>query len=229
MHSSQLYRQESARGSLWRNWARGWRKSSRAAAAAALALVLLGPAALVAAPGAQNQKNNKNSKEPEITGIASLMTLPDAQHIELMVSQMLGAWQIGDAEMLHSHYADDVLVVSGMWEPPLQGWQNYLRAYQAQRARTQGIRLDRSNTFIKVQGETAWCTYQWDFSGQVDGSPSNAAGHTTLVLQKRAGKWLIVLNHTSVAPVPQRPVPASAVPPGSPPGIRPPSASSPGA
>jgi ketosteroid isomerase-like protein len=145
-----------------------------------------------------------------------------------MVSQMLGAWQVGDVEMLHSHYADDVLVVSGMWEPPLQGWQNYLRAYQSQRARTQGIRLDRSNTFIKVQGDTAWCTFQWDFFGQVDGSPSNAAGHTTLVLQKRAGKWLIVLNHTSVAPLPQRPVPATAAPQGSPPEIRPASTRPPG-
>jgi len=229
MHSTKLYRrQESARGLFCRNWARGWRKTSRGAAAAALALILLGPAALLAAPGAQNQKNSKDKKEPEITGIASLMVLPDAQHIELMVSQMLGAWQIGDTEMLHSHYADDVLVVSGMWEPPLQGWQNYLSAYQSQRARTQGIRLDRSNTFIKVQGDTAWCTYQWDFSGQVDGNPSNAAGHTTLVLQKRAGKWLIVLNHTSVAPVPQRPAPASAVPQGSIPDVRPASASSSG-
>ena len=119
-------------------------------------------------------------------------------------------------------------MVSGAWEPPLQGWQNYLRAYQAQRARTQGVRLDRTNTFTKIQGDTAWCTYQWEFTGQVDGSPSNATGHTTLVLQKRAGKWLIVLNHTSVAPVPPRP--ASAVPQGSPqPGARPPSAGSPGA
>ncbi len=214
MHSAQLYRRESAPGVFRRNWSRGWRNTGRAAAAAALALILVGPAALLAAPGAQNQKNNKNTKEPEITGIASLMTLPDAQHIELMVSQLLGAWQIGDAEMLHSHYADDVLMVSGNWEPPLQGWPNYLRAYQAQRARTQGVRLDRTNTYIKLQGDTAWCTFQWSFAGQVDGSPSTAVGHTTLVLQKRAGKWLIVMNHTSVAPEPQRPAPASAVPQG---------------
>jgi len=229
MHPARLYCEESVQESLLPNWAGGWRKISRAAVAAALALVLFGPAALLAAPAAQNQKNNKDKKEPEITGLSSLMTLPDAQHIELMISQMLGAWQIGDADMLHSHYADDVLVVSGIWEPPLQGWRNYLSAYQAQRARTQGIRLDRSNTYIKVQGDTAWCTYQWDFTGQVDGNPSNAAGHTTLVLQKRAGKWLIVLNHTSVAPVPQRPVPASAVPQGSQPDSRPSSAGSPGA
>jgi ketosteroid isomerase-like protein len=86
----------------------------------------------------------------------------------------------------------------------LQGWQSYLNAYQSQRARTQGVRLERTNSFTKVQGDTAWCTYQWEFNGQVDGALSSAVGHTTLVLQKRAGKWLIVLNHTSSAPTPAR-------------------------
>ena len=229
MHSAERYGQGSDRGTFLQDCAGRWRKAGRAVAAAALAVLWLGAMALSAAPGAQNQKNNKNQKQPEITGLGSLVPLPDAQAIELMVSQMLGAWQIGDVEMLHKHYADDVLVVSGAWEPPLQGWKNYLRAYQAQHARTQSIRLDRRNTYVKVQGDTAWCTYQWDFNGQVDGNPSSAGGHTTLVLQKRAGTWVIVLNHTSVAPAPQRAVPASAVPPGSQPEIRPPSASSPGA
>jgi ketosteroid isomerase-like protein len=180
-----------------------------------MALVLLGATALPAAPGPQNQRNNnKNKKEAEMPPISSLMPLPDPQAIDLLVSQMLGAWQIGDAEMMKQYYADDVLVVSGAWEPPIHGWKNYLLAYQAQRARTLGTRLDRRNTFIQVQGETGWCTYQWQFSGQVDGSPTSAAGHTTLVLQKRAGAWLIVLNHTSVAPTPPRPAPTPAAPAG---------------
>src|SRR5437899_3977272 len=59
---------------------------------------------------------------------------------------MLGAWQIGDVEMLHKYYADDVTVVSGAWEPPLVGWANYLRAYQSQRERMTAGRLDRNNT-----------------------------------------------------------------------------------
>jgi ketosteroid isomerase-like protein len=140
------------------------------------------------------------------------MALPDPQAIELMVSQMLAAWQIGDEQLLHSFYAEEVLVVSGAWEPPLQGWPAYLSAYQTQRARTQGARLERTNTFTKVLGVNAWCTYQWEFTGQVDGVPTNAVGQTTLGLEKHGAKWLIVVNHTSVAPAPQRPVPASAAP-----------------
>jgi ketosteroid isomerase-like protein len=184
--------------------------STRSAAVAAMLLILLGPLMLPAAQ--KNNKKNKNSKQTDADSIASLMPLPDSQDIELRTSQMLAAWQIGDEQLLHSFYADDVLVVSGAWEPPLQGWQNYLRAYQAQRARTQGTRLDRTNTFTKVLGDMAWSTYQWEFNGQVDGVPTNSVGQTTLVFEKRAGKWLIVLNHTSVSPRPPRAVPSTAAP-----------------
>jgi ketosteroid isomerase-like protein len=176
----------------------------------AMLLILLASTTLMAAQ--KNKKNAKDAAASEVTGVSSLMTLPDAQQIELMISQMLAAWQIGDEQMLHTFYADDVLMVSGAWEPPLQGWPDYLRAYLSQRARTQGVRLERTNTFTKVLGTTAWCTYQWEFNGQVDGAPANAVGQTTLVLEKRAGKWLIAINHTSVAPTPQRAVPTSVVP-----------------
>ncbi len=142
-----------------------------------------------------NQKNNKKIK-PEAPEVQA--PLPDPQAIDLLISEMLGAWQIGDVDGMHKYYADNVAMVSGAWEQPLFGWDNYVKAYQAQRARVQGGRMDRINTFTKVIGDTAWSTYQWEFAGQVDGKPSDALGHTTLVLQKRNGVWIIVMNHTSV-------------------------------
>jgi ketosteroid isomerase-like protein len=126
--------------------------------------------------------------------------------VDLVISQMLGAWQIGDADRMHQCYAEDVLVISGGYEPPISGWPAYLRSFQALRARTQSSHMDRFNSFIKVNGSTAWATYQWEFAGVVDGAQSNFRGHTTLVFEKRDAKWLIVLNHTSLAQ------PAPAVP-----------------
>jgi uncharacterized protein (TIGR02246 family) len=187
------------------------RKATVPATVLAVMVMLLGGLSLLASTArAQNQRNNR--KEPETTGIVSPVPIPDAQAIDLLVSQMLGAWQVGDVEMMHKYYADDVTVVSGAWEPPLFGWDNYVRAYRAQRARTQSGRLDRTNTYTKVFSDTAWVTYQWEFTGQVDGNPASSVGHTTLVLQKRAGTWLIALNHTSVVPTPVQPTPALAVP-----------------
>ena len=146
--------------------------------------------------------------------MSPIPVLPDVQAIDTLVSQMLGAWQVGDADMMHKYYADDVTTISGNWEPPLLGWDNYARAYQAQRSRTQEQgRLDCNNPYTKVSGDTAWCTYQWQYSGQVDGAFATAFGHTTLVLEKRAGNWLIVLNHTSVV-APAAASPATAAPAG---------------
>lgn len=154
------------------------------------------------AAGAQNQKKEK--KQPESVDIISPVPMPDSQAIDLDVSQMLGAWQVGDTAAMQKYYADDVVVVSGMWEQPVIGWNNYALAYEAQHARTKLARLERTNTYTKVFGDAAWVTYQWSFTGEVDGAPMSALGHTTLVMQKRDGKWVIVLNHTSTAPAPER-------------------------
>ena len=124
--------------------------------------------------------------------------LPEQDKVDFTISQFLGAWQIGDLEKLRQTMSDDVIVVNGMWAPPVVGWANYLTSYQAQRARTQQIRMDRINTLIRINGNFATACYQWDFSAVVDGQQSGARGQTTLLLEKRTDKWIITLNHTSI-------------------------------
>jgi uncharacterized protein (TIGR02246 family) len=179
-------------------------------------MAILALAAMLCGAGfadGQNQKNKNKKKDADATLETSTL-LPDNQAIDLLVTQMLGAWQAGDAEGMHKFYADDITMISGAWEAPLFGWANYARAYQAQFARTSGSRLERTNSYTKVMGDTALVTYQWQFLGSVDGQRTQAFGHTTLALQKRAGTWLIILNHTSVIPTdqPSATTPASAEP-----------------
>lgn len=164
---------------------------------------------------AQNKKNKQKGPAPDATASTASL-LPDNQAVDLLVSQMLGAWQAGDAEGMHKFYADDVMMISGAWEPPLIGWANYARAYQAQISRTSGCRLERTNSYTKVTGDTAVVTYQWQFLGNVDGKNTQAYGHTTLVLEKRLGNWVITLNHTSAIPTDDpsvgTPAPANSTP-----------------
>jgi ketosteroid isomerase-like protein len=147
----------------------------------------------------QKDKKNKNSPLPTATTNGPTIPLSDEQQIDYLVSTMLGAWQVGDVDKLRGAYADDVTIIQGPYLPPVVGWNNYLPLYQQQRARMQQVRMDRANTFIKVNGNCAWATFQWDFAAVVDGQPSASQGHTTLVMDRRGGKWLITLNHTSVA------------------------------
>jgi ketosteroid isomerase-like protein len=164
-----------------------------------LAVTLLLTCALPAA--AQKDKKKKKNAPPADTS-TDVSNLPDEQQIEYMLSEMLGAWQLGDIEKLHKDYGDDVTVVNGAWAPPVFGWTNYLAVYQQQRTRMQQVRMDRSNTFIKVSGTVAWACYQWDFAAVVDGQQAASQGHTTVVLEKRNGHWVIVHNHTSQVPGP---------------------------
>ncbi|MCL6481200.1 MAG: nuclear transport factor 2 family protein [Firmicutes bacterium] len=163
-----------------------------------VALVLLMSAAL----GAQRSRRG-NQPEP--------LPLPVEQQVDLAISEMLAGWQIGDPQLLRKYYADDVIVVSGAYEPPLVGWENYWRAYQAQRQRMQSVRLDRRNTVLRIKGDLAWATYQWEFQGLVDQQPAFFQGHTTLILERQKEGWRIVHNHTSVAVNPAAP-PQSAQP-----------------
>jgi len=103
---------------------------------------------LSAATPAWAQKNKDKKKQQEQTDSSSdtkaMPPMNDTQAVDLAIGQSLGYWQIGDVESLHKYYADDVVVVTGDWAPPIIGWENYVKAYQVQRARVTGGRMDRN-------------------------------------------------------------------------------------
>lgn len=186
-------------------------------------LLLLGAALFLAcaSPAGAQQKDKKKKKDAPADA-TPIIPMEDQPQIDYMISEMLGAWQLGDLEKLHKDYADDVSVVNGAWAPPVFGWTNYLAIYQQQRARVQQVRMERYNTYIKISGGMAWACYQWDFSATVDGQPSAARGQTTLIMEKRNNRWVIVHNHTSLVQTgqpapPANPPPASQPQPSNPP------------
>ena len=112
--------------------------------------------------------------------------------IDLDISKMLGAWQMGDAQEMHKFYADDVVVVSGAWEAPIYTWANYLPSYQSQHARMSSPRIDRTNTVVRIKDNSAWATYQFLYVAQTEGKVAEFRGHTTLVLVKQADRKSVV-------------------------------------
>src|SRR5579864_1900125 len=160
----------------------------------AVAALILTAAAM---PASAQKKNKKNAPPSDSAADAkSMLPMPDSQAIDEAIGEALGYWQIGDTDSLHKYYADDVVLVSGGWEPPIIGWGNFLKAYQAQREHVTGARMDRSNTLIKVNGNSAWATYQFVYAAQSQGQVIQYRGHTTLILAKQNDKWLITLNHS---------------------------------
>lgn len=165
-------------------------------------LVFLTAAALLfsmASPAsAQKEKKQKKKKNAPGAETGQIIPMEDQQQIDYMISQMLGAWQVGDVEKLHTYFADDVSIVNGAWAPPILGWANYLAVYQQARTRMQQVRMDRDNSYIKVSGNFAWACYQWEFNAVSGDEPTASRGQTTLIFEKRNGRWLIIHNHTSL-------------------------------
>jgi len=166
---------------------------------------------------AQQQKDKKKKKDaPAVVDNNSanpVVPLTDEQQIDYMISEVLGAWQIGDSARMHKNYSDEVSVVNGGWAPPIMGWATYEALYKLQRSKMQQVRMDRSNTYIKVNGNTAWACYQWEFAAVIEGSPSAARGQTTYVFIKK-DHWLIAHDHTSVVQTAPAQAPSNTVPGG---------------
>jgi len=188
-----------------------------------MASLLLALGLLASAVTAQAQNDKKKKKKPPITDNGSsnpIIPLSDEQQIDYMISEVLGAWQIADTERMRKDYVDDVSVVNGGWAAPIIGWANYEILFKQQRATMQQVRLDRSNTYIKVNGATAWACYQWEFAGVINGTPSAARGQTTYVMVKKDNRWLIAHDHTSLVQSAKQPAtiapPAGAAAPAKP-------------
>ncbi len=162
-------------------------------------MLALASMALAIPASAQKKDKNKNPQPVDNSeDLKSALRGPDSQAIDQAIGEAIGYWQIADTDSMRKYYSDDVVLVSGAWEPPIIGWDNFLKAYQAQRAQVSGARMDRSNTLIKVTGNTAWATYQFTYAAQMQGKVVQFRGHTTLFLVKQADHWVITLNHSSI-------------------------------
>lgn len=155
---------------------------------------------LAVSPSGAGQKNKKNNSNASSDSTA--VPLPNTPQVEANkinedISEMLGAFQVGDADLMHKYYSDDCTFVQSTFDPPIVGWQNYVALYDREKAAFQGIQLIRRNTNVFVHGDVAWASYQWQFDSTWQGQPYITRGQTTLVLTKVNGNWLIVHNHTN--------------------------------
>jgi ketosteroid isomerase-like protein len=149
------------------------------------------------------QKNKKNKQDSQQTNDSNAVVMPagpDSDQIEQDIGQMLAAFQLGNTELMHKFYADNVTFVSGDYAPPIMGWQNYAPQFERQKASFQSMQIVRRNTVIFTHADVAWAMYQWDFSALYNGGPFDVRGQTTLIFTKVGGNWLIVHNHTSSIP-----------------------------
>ena len=163
-----------------------------------LAAVLILAVSSTALAGPQKNKESKvKTNDQTDPNAPQAPTGSDADQIDRDIGGMLAGFELGNVDTMHKYYADNVTFVSGAYEPPIRGWQNYVPQYQRQRAAFQAMQLVRRNTIIFPHGDVAWAMYQWEFDSLLNGQPFSMHGQTTLVFNKVGANWLIVHNHTS--------------------------------
>ena len=137
----------------------------------------------------------------------------EEQQIEETIAAVVKAYSSGDYDTLGRYYAPEVTVVPGDYSPTLSGWTTVEPRYRQAHAAFGHIELARENTKIARRGKLAWASYQWRLAGVRGQELLEVQGHTTLVLEKRDGRWLIVHNHTSLVPTAAEPPKPVATPP----------------
>jgi len=134
----------------------------------------------------------------------------DEAKIDAVIEAVIEAHRSGDVNSMGRYYASDVRFVPSDYNPPIQSWATVAERYREAFSQLSGLELVRENTRIERRGRIAWATYQWRFAGVAGTQTMGALGHTTLILEKRGGDWIILYNHTSALPSP--PEPASQTP-----------------
>lgn len=139
-----------------------------------------------------------------MVGASTLRAASDEEKIETVLDALIKAYRTGDYDSMGRYIAPEVTMVPANYAPPVQGWSNVKARYQQATANLVPAEMLRENTSIVRRGKTAWAVYQWRFAGLANGQPIGALGHTTLVLEKRKGNWVVVHNHTSAFPTAPR-------------------------
>lgn len=121
----------------------------------------------------------------------------EEEKIEAVIAGLIDAYRNGDAAAMSRYYAPEVTVVPSDYTPAVSGWANVEARYRQAYANLSGAEMVRENTHVERRGNLAWAFYQWRFAGVAGQRTIGTQGHTTLVLEKRGGKWVIVHNHTS--------------------------------
>ena len=89
------------------------------------------------------------------------------------------------------------------------GWSDYRNNHLAPEMKEMtNVKYDSSDVKVHVSGKMAYATFKYTISGDSEGRHFDSGGLGTAVLEKRAGKWIIVHWHSSAPrrqPAPPKP------------------------
>ncbi len=160
-------------------------------------LVALVLAAIVAVVGF-NFYGNVSAQTNEVKAVTDVLTR-EAQAVEK-----------GDLAALDKLWANSEDVTVFESGHANYGWNDYRNNHLAPELKEfKNTKYAFSDLKVKVDGKTAWATFKYTLSAEINERKIESGGLATAILEKREGKWRIVHWHSSAPRRTPSPTPSS--------------------
>ena len=134
----------------------------------------------------------------------------DEAAVRNVLVESAAAFERSDLAALEKLWAGDESVTVFESGHANYGWADYRDHHLVPEMKElKNTKYSLSDVRVKVSGKTAWATFKYTISAEVEGRHIDSGGLGTAVLEERQGRWQIVHWHSSA---PRR-APASANPP----------------
>lgn len=123
----------------------------------------------------------------------------DIRAIEGLLSRFGAAVAGGDIETIRATYCRDAISVFTGSSGRVRGVSDIVDVWSRHIDAWGDVTIDRTDTLVRIHGDTAWATFTWSGSGSVDGDRFELCGERwSVVLLWEDGAWRFALTHSSL-------------------------------
>ena len=127
---------------------------------------------------------------------ASGQSATDAEQVTEIIRSMFAAVERGDVAALDTLYAADVTVVEGTGID--RGWTTYRDHHLVpELERFRDFQYRPSEIEAHSSGDHAWAIFRYSIRANMDERAIDAVGRGTAILERRAGRWVVLHTQTS--------------------------------
>ena len=123
----------------------------------------------------------------------------DVRDIEALLSRFTDAVRDADIGAIRSVWCEDAVSVFTGSAGRVRGAADITEVWARHVGSWSDVLLERSDTLVRIHGDTAWAAFVWTGSGVADGDRYEVAGERwTVVLLWEEGAWRFAQTHSSL-------------------------------
>ena len=125
---------------------------------------------------------------------------PEEAEVWATVEALNQCWTRGRATDLREYFHEDMVAITPSDRMPLLGRDACVAAWTEYAESTKILFWETRSPRIRVYGDAAIETYQYEMQGERDGEVLHPSGRDMVVLIREAGRWWVVADQFSPHP-----------------------------